>query len=94
MNVVIRITGYDRQLRVISLIKLIREATGDGLAVTKGRVDHLLETGEAFEIVLPNNGDATAFASKATGLGEVVASGIMRAELLSTAYSRARLSKD
>lgn len=72
MNVVIRITGYDRQLSAISLIKLIREATGDDLAVTKGRVDHLLETGEAFEIVLPNNGDATAFASKATSLGAVV----------------------
>jgi hypothetical protein len=71
MNVV-RIRGYTRHLKVISLIKLIRDMTGDGLAVTKDRVDHILETGESLDIVLPDSQAAVDFASRTTSIGAVV----------------------
>jgi hypothetical protein len=67
----IQIHGHSRKLKVISLIKLIREATGDGLAITKDRVDGLVETGEPFDIVIRDDDSAAGFLDRAASLGAI-----------------------
>lgn len=73
MNQAVRITGYSRSgLKVISLIKLIREVSGDGLATTKNRVDQFLGTGAPLELLLTDPDVATDFANRARSLAAIV----------------------
>jgi hypothetical protein len=65
------VEGYTKHLNVVAFIKLIREATGGGLALTKGRVDGLLE-GKPFRLAFGSQLSADYFSEAATNLGAIV----------------------
>jgi hypothetical protein len=65
---IVKVTGWERGLRKISLTKLLQESAGKSLPDAKGLVDALLE-GKSFEVSFADEGLARRFADQARSLG-------------------------
>jgi hypothetical protein len=65
------VTGYERRLSVIALVKLIQRLTGDTLAPSKNRVEALLK-GHPFELSFANDATADEFSRAARDIGALV----------------------
>ena len=70
MKSVVRITGYSRKFMAISFVKLVRQATGEGLAPAKNRLDRLL-TGETIELEFQDTEAAQAFVHSLAEIGGI-----------------------
>ena len=70
---VVKVVGWMPGVLTISLIKLVREATGSDLAQAKSMVDELLE-GKSFEVTFTDVEAAESFAGRAEAIGARVIS--------------------
>ncbi len=75
MKTSVTVAGYSRKLSAVAFIKLIRQATGDSLALTKHRVDGLLE-GKPFRLEFENEESARRFSDEAARMGATIHGGI------------------
>jgi len=68
---IVRIIGWRRNFLTISFIKLLRSATGEGLAPALERVNRLLESKEEIQVPFDQADAATRFLHDAEEIGAI-----------------------
>jgi ribosomal protein L7/L12 len=68
---IVRITGYRPNFLTISFVKLLRGATGEGLASAKDKVDGLLDSHSEIEVQFQSVEDSAQFLHAAEEIGAV-----------------------
>jgi len=68
---IVRVIGWERGLKKISLTKLVQEATASDLGEAKHKVDDLLE-GRPFEVHLEEELRAREFAKQLKAVGAIL----------------------
>jgi hypothetical protein len=67
----VRISGWRRNFLTISFVKLLRSATGEGLASALEKVNQLLENNEEIQVQFDEADAATRFLHDAEEIGAI-----------------------